>query len=130
MSSAWDGLVNNKEKTELPHYAINKSLPADSYFTSKPTAEKCLSIFFQKLKEEEINIDDYIFIEPSTGDGCFFDLLPTDKRIGIDIIGRRDDISIPIYGINVKMEAMNPNKKGCEIPIIAKPIPFKIPTIK
>ena len=92
MSSAWSGLVNDLNKTEIPHYALNKKLPADSYFTSKSTAEKCLSIFFQKLKEEEVNIDDYIFIEPSTGDGCFFDLLPIDKRIGVDIIDRRDDV--------------------------------------
>ena len=92
LSSAWAGLVNDLNKTEIPHYALSKKLPADSYFTSKSTAEKCLSIFFQKLKEEKVNIDNYIFIEPSTGDGCFFDLLPIDKRIGVDIIDRRDDI--------------------------------------
>ena len=92
LSSAWDGLVNDLNKTEIPHYALSKKLPADSYFTSKNTAEKCLSIFLQKMKEEKVNIEDYTFIEPSTGDGCFFDLLPIDKRIGVDIIDRRDDV--------------------------------------
>ena len=92
LSSSWDGLVNDLNKTEIPHYALSKKLPADSYFTSKNTAEKCLSIFLQKMKEEKVNIEDYTFIEPSTGDGCFFDLLPIDKRIGVDIIDRRDDV--------------------------------------
>jgi len=92
LSSAWSGLVNNLGVTELPHYALSKTLPADSYFTSEVTAQKCLSIFLDKLVEENIDIDDYTFIEPGAGDGAFYDLLPTNKRIGIDIINRRDDI--------------------------------------
>ena len=87
MSSAWDGLVNNKEKTELPHYAINKSLPADSYFTSDTTARKCMNIITRTLP----NTDNFIFVEPSAGAGAFFDLLPPDRRIGIDFFDRRDD---------------------------------------
>ena len=92
MSSAWDGLVNNKEKTELPHYAINKSLPADSYFTSVETAQKCLDIVF-----DIIDTDGYIFIEPSAGAGAYFDLLPKDRRFGIDLYNKRTDILTADY---------------------------------
>jgi hypothetical protein len=83
--------------TELPHYALSKTLPADSYFTSEVTAQKCLSIFLDKLVEENIDIDDYTFIEPGAGNGAFFDLLPKDKRIGVDVIDRRDDIITADY---------------------------------
>lgn len=97
LSSAWSGLVNNLGVTELPHYALSKTLPADSYFTSQDTAQKCLSIFLDKLGEENVDIDDYTFIEPGAGDGSFFDLLSKHKRIGIDIIDRRDDIITADY---------------------------------
>lgn len=92
MSSAWDGLRNDLEITELPHYAINKKLPADSYFTNHETAVKCFDEFLKVLCKEDIKLDSYIFLEPSAGDGCFLDILPKDKRIGIDISGRRGDI--------------------------------------
>ena len=84
MSSAWDGLVNNKEKTELPHYAINKSLPADSYFTSPDTAQKCVDIV-----NRAIHTSDYTYIEPSAGEGVFYDLLPEPCRIGIELHDRK-----------------------------------------
>ena len=84
MSSAWDGLVNNKVKTELPHYAINKSLPADSYFTSKITAEKCMDIVNKTIPNTG-----YTYIEPSAGEGIFYDLLPSDNRIGIELHDRK-----------------------------------------
>jgi hypothetical protein len=70
MSSAWDGLSNTKELTELPHYAINKHLPSDSYFTSEKTAIKCLSILYDLVDK-----DSYRFVEPSAGSGVFYDLL-------------------------------------------------------
>jgi len=84
LSSAWDGLVNNKSKTELPHYAINKSLPADSYFTSSETAQKCFDIANRVIPD-----GDYTYIEPSTGEGVFYDLLPVKKRIGIELHDRK-----------------------------------------
>ena len=85
MSSAWDGLRNDRHITELPHYAINKSLPADSYFTSVTTAQKCLDIL-----NSHIDTSNYRFIEPSAGSGVFYDMLPSNK-IGIELYGRRDD---------------------------------------
>ena len=84
MSSAWNGLINTKEKTELPHYAINESLPADSYFTSKDTGIKCMKIVTKFLKDW----NDYVFIEPSCGSGVFYDLLPKKNRIGIELHDR------------------------------------------
>lgn len=91
MSSAWDGLVNNLNKTDIPHYAINKNLPSDSYFTSKITAEKCYSIFMNVLKIENVDVSRYIFIEPSAGGGSFYNLMPADRRIGIELYDRSEE---------------------------------------
>jgi hypothetical protein len=86
MSSAWDGLLNNKDITELPHYAINKQLPADSYFTSSDTASKCVDIVMQN-----IDTDGYTFLEPSAGEGAFYDLLPEGRRVGIELHSRKPE---------------------------------------
>jgi len=85
-------LLNNIERTELPDYALNKKLPSDSYFTSTETAEKCYSILQSVVKNDNANIEDYTFIEPGAGNGSFYDLLNPSKRIGVDIVDRRDDI--------------------------------------
>ena len=84
MNSAWDGLLNNREITELPHYAVNKKLPEDTFFTDRDVAAKCVSTFKRVCKERDISTRGYTYIEPSAGEGCFYDLLP-DKKLGLDI---------------------------------------------
>lgn len=90
--SAWMGLKNNRRITELPHYAINKSVPEDSFYTNKDTAKHCYNTFLQIADKHKLNLNNYTFIEPSAGDGCFFDLLPQNRRIGLDIQSSRSDI--------------------------------------
>jgi len=89
MSSAWNNLKNDISITELPHYAINKSLPEDTFFTDKAIAKECFSQFVKVAKKNKINLKDYYFIEPSSGDGCFYDLLPKGRRKAIDILPRK-----------------------------------------
>lgn len=64
----------------------------DQYFTDRNIAK----ILFEKthniIEKYEKNINDYKWLEPSVGDGCFYDLLPKEKRMGIDIEPQRDDI--------------------------------------
>ncbi len=84
MNSAWDGLLNNREITELPHYAVNKNLPEDTFFTDRKVAAKCFNAFKRVCKEQGINTKGYTYIEPSAGEGCFYDLLP-NKKLGLDI---------------------------------------------
>lgn len=65
----------------------------DQFFTPKILAEKCWSTFQKELK---INITDYVFIEPSAGDGSFLKILPKDS-IGIDIEPRSNGIQKQDY---------------------------------
>ena len=84
MSSAWDGLENSLARTELPHYAINIDVPEDTFYTDRKIAERCVQVFFKVCRRHKIELSDYIFIEPSAGEGCFYDFLPENK-IGLDI---------------------------------------------
>jgi hypothetical protein len=64
----------------------------DQYFTNKELAENLYSKAQNIIKKYEKNINDYFWVEPSVGDGCFFDLLPLNKRIGVDISPARNDV--------------------------------------
>jgi hypothetical protein len=58
-----------------------EKISGDQFYTKEGIAKKCLD----KLSEYvNLNLFDTI-IEPSSGSGSFFNLLPVDKRIGIDL---------------------------------------------
>lgn len=85
MTNEFWNLIQTQTVTQLPDYAINKSLPADSYFTSKSTADKCFDMF-----NSTVDTSNYTFIEPSAGGGIFYDLMPADRRIGIELHNRSE----------------------------------------
>lgn len=66
-------------------YSSFSSKEKDQFFTEPSTAVTCYSRMFEILHSYGISTDDYTFIEPSVGDGSFYNLLPSDRRIGIDI---------------------------------------------
>lgn len=57
----------------------------DQFYTKPNVAEYCYKTFQRVSKNIGINLDDYVFIEPSAGCGCFYQILPKNRRIGIDI---------------------------------------------
>ncbi|MDR0676328.1 MAG: restriction endonuclease subunit M [Elusimicrobiota bacterium] len=57
----------------------------DQFYTNDKISQYCYEKTRQVLKKLEINIDDYIFIEPSAGCCNFYNILTKNKRIGIDI---------------------------------------------
>lgn len=85
-------------------YSKFKSSLKDQFFTPKDLAQKCWEIFNFHVK---INIQDYIFIEPSAGDGSFLKILPTDT-IGFDIEPRLEGIQRQDY---LMWKPQNSNKK-------------------
>lgn len=64
----------------------------DQYFAHKDMVNECLNLLQEKLNELEINSDEYTYIEPSAGDGAFLTKLPKDRRFGIDIEPRHEEI--------------------------------------
>lgn len=61
------------------------------FFTEKNTALFCFNTVKEILQEKGFNIDDYIFIEPSAGNGAFTNILP-ENAISLDIEPRNKKI--------------------------------------
>jgi hypothetical protein len=69
-------------------YSMYKSNQKDQFFTPENIAKNCWNIFCTITK---IKIEDYIFIEPSAGDGSFLKFMPANS-IGFDIEPRFKNI--------------------------------------
>lgn len=66
----------------------NKAKELDQFYTKKEIASR----FVEKISTL-VNFDDYEhIIEPSAGSGIILDFLPEDRRIGLDLDPKRDDI--------------------------------------
>jgi hypothetical protein len=78
----------------------------DQYFTKKELAETLFNKAKEVISKYENNLQDYFWLEPSVGEGCFFDLLPENQRYGIDISPLRNDIIKSDY-----LEYKLPDKK-------------------
>ena len=57
----------------------------DGYYTKPSIALKCFTTLKRIAATLKINLSAYSFIEPSVGRGAFYNILPTNKRIGVDI---------------------------------------------
>jgi hypothetical protein len=64
----------------------------DQFFTDPVTAVTCFTAVHDVLISHDVNLSEYTFIEPSAGDGSFFNLLPPSRRIGIDIEPRHPEV--------------------------------------
>ena len=56
-----------------------------------------MNLFNETIKEFGSNPDEYIYVEPSVGNGNFYNLFPEDRRLGIDIESELPDAIICDY---------------------------------
>lgn len=73
-------------------YTKFTSKDKDQFFTPIATAQYCYNIFLQTLLVYGDNEADYFYIEPSAGNGNFLGVFPPDRRVGLDIEPRNDEI--------------------------------------
>ena len=60
----------------------------DQFYTNKDIAKK-----YYEILRTKVNIDDYgVELEPSAGMGSFYDLMDPNKRVGIDISPKHEEI--------------------------------------
>lgn len=64
---------------------VNSDNLLDQYFTKDTIAQDLYKKTCNVISQYEKNIEEFYWIEPSAGNGVFFNLLPKDRRIGIDI---------------------------------------------
>ena len=75
-----------KSNKYIPSWVKLDSVGLDQFFTKPEIAKKCQEKFIVFLKKEKININEYTFIEPSAGNGEFYNLLQEYNHIGFDIM--------------------------------------------
>lgn len=69
----------------------------DQFFTNNETAKVCFEIFNNKLIELGVDLNEYTYVEPSAGNGSFYNLFPEDRRIGLDIESQLSEVIIQDY---------------------------------
>ena len=76
---------------------IGNEREKDQFYTKEKTAKECLRRFEETAAKLRVNTADYTYIEPSAGAGAFYRLLPSDRRIGMDIEPRGNNIDTGDY---------------------------------
>ena len=70
---------------EIPiDYSQLSAREKDQFFTPEKTAKNCIDILYNIIEENGIDINEYIFIEPSAGKGVFLNYLP-ENTLAFDI---------------------------------------------
>ena len=64
----------------------------DQFYTKSEVASTCWQHFTDTLPTLNRSLSDLFFVEPSAGTGAFYKLLPSDRRLGIDLVPRCDDV--------------------------------------
>lgn len=64
----------------------------NEFFTKQEVAMYCYQTFLSFLKKHHLDSQSYTFIEPSCGDCSFYYLMPQNRRIGIDLAYKNDEI--------------------------------------
>jgi hypothetical protein len=70
---------------DLGHKFVVGIKESDQFYTKPEIARHCYKKFKKVAEDLDVGLRNYTFIEPSAGCGCFFQLLPKNRRIGIDI---------------------------------------------
>jgi len=82
-NKAWEG------NTLIPSWVSPKKVNLDRFFTRPAVAQECWSALLEIMGRDHADTSRYKFIEPAAGDGVFYDLLPADRRIGVEIVPGR-----------------------------------------
>ena len=75
----------------IPSWVDIGSVDLDQFFTAPDIAASCHQNLLAIMRADGAKEPNYKFIEPSAGSGVFYDLLPVDRRIGIDVMPLRKE---------------------------------------
>ena len=66
--------------------------PLGQFYTKPEIATACWQHFMEILSTLNRNPNDLFFVEPAAGTGAFYELLPSQRRLGIDLVPKCDDV--------------------------------------
>ena len=108
------GWANNPQ---IPRWVNPESVQLDQFFTRREIAEECYESLCEWMRRDGAALSNYKFIEPSAGTGAFYDLLPKERRIGLDIVPFRREYE------KVDFLSWEPPANGHRLAVIGNP-PF------
>ena len=76
----------------IPSWVDCGKVGLDQFFTRPEIAKSCHASLLETMKKDGADTSAYEFIEPSAGTGNFFNLLPQDRRVGIDLVPYSNEI--------------------------------------
>ena len=76
----------------IPSWVDIKTVDLDQFFTVPEVATYCHDSLLSWMTKDGADASKYKFIEPSAGAGSFFNLLPSDRRVGIDVMPLCPDV--------------------------------------
>ena len=62
------------------------------FYTKSKVAGVCWEHFTNTLSTLNLNLSNLFFVEPAAGTGAFYKLLPSRKRLGIDLVPKCNDV--------------------------------------
>lgn len=80
-----------KNSPLIPKWVDTETVGLDQFFTRPEVASMCSKMLYGEMEADYADLGSYCFIEPGAGAGAFYDLMPPDRRIGIDIFPLRAD---------------------------------------
>ena len=75
----------------VPTWVDPEEVGLDRFFTRPEVARRCLDSLLHWMERDGASASGYNFVEPAAGTGAFYDLLPADRRTGIDIVPVREE---------------------------------------
>ena len=78
----------------IPSWVEPAVVGLDQFFTLPSVAADCYASLLEWMRADGAKDSAYTFVEPSAGTGAFFDLLPREQRIGLDIMPFRQEYEI------------------------------------
>ena len=100
----WDNRVNEWlrliDNTEWIQYRLDngeyvwdiggkKTVRLDQFYSKPEVASEMINLFHKTV---DMDLSEYIYVEPSAGDGVILEQLPIKRRIGIDLEPKHDEI--------------------------------------
>ncbi len=93
----------------IPSWVNPETVDLDRFFTRPGIARKCHEDFLRIMTEDNADQSHYNFVDPSAGDGAFYDLLPNDRRVGVELVpGRSEFVCRDFLGWKPPMNRQRP----------------------
>ena len=75
----------------IPSWVSLRKVELDRFFTRPAVAQELWVALLEVMETDHADAARYKFVEPAAGDGVFYDLLPADRRIGVEIVPGRPE---------------------------------------